>query len=39
MEVAMLLTVVMPVYNEGKKITWRDGLSAVWCILKYNLFA
>ena len=26
-------------YNEGKKTTWRDGLSAVWCILKYNLFA
>jgi glycosyltransferase involved in cell wall biosynthesis len=25
-------------YAEGKKIGWRDGLSAVWCILKYNLF-
>ncbi|MEW5947321.1 MAG: glycosyltransferase family 2 protein [bacterium] len=24
-------------YREGKKITWRDGLAAVWCILKYNL--
>ena len=25
-------------YAEGKKITWRDGLTAVWCILRYNLF-
>ena len=24
-------------YGEGKKIGWRDGLRAVWCILKYNL--
>lgn len=24
-------------YEEGKKITWKDGLSAVRCILKYNL--
>jgi hypothetical protein len=24
-------------YDEGKKIGWRDGLWAVWCILKYNL--
>lgn len=24
-------------YSEGKKIGWRDGLRAVWCILKYNL--
>jgi len=24
-------------YAEGKKITWRDGVHAVWCILKYNL--
>ena len=23
---------------EGKKIGWRDGLKAVWCILKYGLF-
>ena len=22
--------------REGKKIKWRDGVSAVWCILKYN---
>jgi glycosyltransferase involved in cell wall biosynthesis len=25
-------------YAEGKKIGWRDGLRAVWCILRYNLF-
>jgi len=25
-------------YEEGKKIGWRDGLNALWCILKYNLF-
>jgi glycosyltransferase involved in cell wall biosynthesis len=24
-------------YQEGKKIGWRDGLRAIWCILKYNL--
>jgi glycosyltransferase involved in cell wall biosynthesis len=24
-------------YDEGKKITWKDGLSALRCILKYNL--
>ncbi|MEE9608903.1 MAG: glycosyltransferase family 2 protein [Myxococcota bacterium] len=24
-------------YAEGKKISWRDGVHAVWCILKYNL--
>lgn len=24
-------------YAEGKKIDWKDGLWAVWCILKYNL--
>ncbi len=24
-------------YNEGKKITWRDGCRALWCILKYRL--
>lgn len=24
-------------YDEGKKVGWRDGLRAVWCILKYNL--
>jgi glycosyltransferase involved in cell wall biosynthesis len=25
-------------YSEGKKITWRDGISALWCILRFNLF-
>jgi glycosyltransferase involved in cell wall biosynthesis len=24
-------------YHEGKKVGWRDGARAVWCILKYNL--
>jgi glycosyltransferase involved in cell wall biosynthesis len=24
-------------YKEGKKINWKDGLSALRCILKYNL--
>jgi glycosyltransferase involved in cell wall biosynthesis len=24
-------------YEEGKKIGWKDGIRAVWCILKYNL--
>jgi hypothetical protein len=23
-------------YAEGKKIGWRDGVRAVWCILKYS---
>ncbi|MBL7777252.1 MAG: glycosyltransferase family 2 protein [Chitinophagales bacterium] len=26
-------------YEEGKKIGWRDGVRAIWCILKYNLWA
>ncbi len=25
-------------YKEGKKIGWRDGFRAIYCILKYNLF-
>ena len=25
-------------YEEGKKINWKDGVSAFRCILKYNLF-
>lgn len=25
-------------YSEGKKIGWKDGLSAIRCILKYNIF-
>jgi glycosyltransferase involved in cell wall biosynthesis len=24
-------------YAEGKKITWKDGLKAIYCILHYNL--
>lgn len=26
-------------YEEGKKIGWRDGIRAFWCILKYNVFS
>ena len=26
-------------YDEGKKIGWKDGFRAIFCILKYNLFA
>jgi glycosyltransferase involved in cell wall biosynthesis len=26
-------------YAEGKKIGWRDGLHALWCIFKYNFLA
>jgi glycosyltransferase involved in cell wall biosynthesis len=25
-------------YAEGKKIGWRDGFRALWCIVKYNFF-
>jgi hypothetical protein len=25
-------------YAEGKKINWKDGFHAIYCILKYNLF-
>ena len=25
-------------FAQGKKITWRDGVRALWYILKYNLF-
>jgi len=25
-------------YEEGKKINWKDGIRAVYCILRYNLF-
>ena len=24
-------------YKEGKKINWKDGISALWCIVKYNI--
>jgi hypothetical protein len=23
-------------YEEGKKIGWKDGFRAIWCILKYR---
>jgi glycosyltransferase involved in cell wall biosynthesis len=26
-------------YEEGKKIGWKDGFRAIYCILRYNLFA
>jgi hypothetical protein len=26
-------------YAEGKKINWKDGFRAIFCILKYNLWA
>lgn len=26
-------------YEEGKKIDWKDGIAAIWCIFKYNLWA
>ncbi|MGE5108258.1 MAG: glycosyltransferase family 2 protein [Sphingobacteriales bacterium] len=25
-------------YDEGKKINWRDGLKAIWCIFRYNIW-
>ena len=25
-------------YQEGKKIGWKDGIRAIYCIFKYNLF-
>jgi len=25
-------------YAEGKKINWKDGVSAIWSIIKFNLF-
>jgi len=24
-------------YEDGKKITWRDGVRALWCIVRYSL--
>ena len=26
-------------YEDGKKIGWRDGFRAIYCILKYNIFS
>jgi glycosyltransferase involved in cell wall biosynthesis len=25
-------------YEEGKKINWKDGIKAIYCIIRYNLF-
>jgi glycosyltransferase involved in cell wall biosynthesis len=25
-------------YDQGKKIGWRDGVRAIWCIVKYNFW-
>ena len=25
-------------YAEGKKITWKDGIAALWFVVKYNVF-
>jgi hypothetical protein len=25
-------------YDEGKKITWRDGVVALWVLLKYRFY-
>ena len=25
-------------YAEGKKVNWRDGVRAIYCVVKYNLF-
>jgi len=26
-------------FEEGKKIRWKDGVWAIYCILKYNIFS
>ena len=26
-------------YQEGKKIGWKDGLAAIWHIIRFNLFS
>lgn len=26
-------------YREGKKIDWKDGVRALWCVLKYNIMS
>ncbi len=26
-------------YQEGKKINWKDGFRAIYCIIKYGLFS
>ena len=25
-------------YAEGKKIGWKDGVQAIWCILRYSFW-
>jgi hypothetical protein len=25
-------------FEEGKKITWQDGVAAIWYIIKFNIF-
>ena len=25
-------------YEDGKKITWKDGFAAIYCIIYYNVF-
>jgi hypothetical protein len=25
-------------YEEGKKINWKDGIAALWCILRYRFW-
>jgi hypothetical protein len=25
-------------YAEGKKVNWRDGFRAIYCVVKYNVF-
>jgi hypothetical protein len=26
-------------YQEGKKINWKDGFRAIYCIMRYGLFS
>ena len=26
-------------YAEGKKINWKDGFRAIYCIMKYNIWS
>ncbi len=26
-------------YADGKKIGWKDGLKALWCIFRYNVWS
>lgn len=26
-------------YSEGKKINWKDGVWALWCLIKYTIFS